>query len=59
MARNTDDAAYRKAQTRLTRQAAEQFQRVDSGREDPASRRAYDRELRRTMPVNGKGRRTR
>jgi hypothetical protein len=54
------DASYRKAQSRLTREAATTYQTtVDSGREGSNARQAYDRDLRRSMPVDGKGRRTR
>lgn len=55
MARKTDKA-YDKALSRQTRQAAERFQRSDWGQEDSRARRDYDRELRRSMPVDGKGR---
>jgi hypothetical protein len=51
------DASYKKAQSRLVREAAESYQEPDWGQEDSRSRTAYDRDLRRSMPVNGKGRR--
>ncbi|MET7339124.1 hypothetical protein [Nonomuraea sp. NPDC005650] len=52
------DASYRQAQSRLVREAAEAYQTPDWGQEDGHSRVAYDRDLRRSMPVNRKGRRT-
>ncbi|MFG1620198.1 hypothetical protein ACGFI3_46255 [Nonomuraea wenchangensis] len=51
------DAPYCKAQSRLVREAAEAYQSPGWGREDDRSRVAYDRDLRRSMPVDGKGRR--
>lgn len=59
MPRTPQDSAYDRAQSRLTRQAADAFQRPDWGQEDPRARRDYDRELRRQMPVDGKGRKKR
>lgn len=56
MPRKTDKA-YDKAQSQQTQQAAEQLQTPGWGQEDRRVRAAYDRELRRTMPVDKKGRR--
>jgi hypothetical protein len=50
------DASYLRAQSRVTREAAEKAQKPSWGTEDPKARAAYDRELRRSMPVDGKGR---
>jgi hypothetical protein len=56
MARKTDKA-YDRAQSKQTRQAAKQLQTPGWGQEDRRVRTAYDRDLRRTMPVDKKGRR--
>ncbi len=53
------DASYRKAQSRLVNEAAASFAGVDCGREGSNARRVYDQQLRRSMPVDGKGRRPR
>ncbi|MEU4235391.1 hypothetical protein AB0F17_64920 [Nonomuraea sp. NPDC026600] len=52
------DPSYRQAQSRLVHEAAKAYQTPGWGQEDDHSRTAYDRDLRRSMPVNGKGRRT-
>jgi hypothetical protein len=59
MTRPTRDRAYDSAQSRLTREAADAYGQPDWGEEDPRMRRAYDRELRRSMRVDGKGRKSR
>jgi hypothetical protein len=51
------DKAYDKAQSKQTRQAAKQLQTPAWGQEDRRVRTAYDRDLRRQIPVDGKGRR--
>jgi hypothetical protein len=57
MPRNTDDSAYRKAQSRLTRQAAEKFTQPDWGRESSKARGEYDRLLEKAgTPVRKGGR---
>ncbi|WP_185845339.1 hypothetical protein [Nonomuraea sp. WAC 01424] len=56
MAHKSDDPDYSKAQSRQVQKAAEKYNQVDSGRESDSMRRTYDQELRRQMPVNGKGR---
>ncbi|MEU7743345.1 hypothetical protein [Nonomuraea sp. NPDC049158] len=57
MAHTPHDKTYRKVQARLVHEAADGFEQPDWGTEDPRARRDYDRELRRTMPVDGKGKR--
>jgi hypothetical protein len=49
------DAAYRRAQSRLVKGAADKYQKPDWGTEKAAVRKAYDQALRQTMPVDGKG----
>ncbi|GAA3702304.1 hypothetical protein GCM10022224_080110 [Nonomuraea antimicrobica] len=57
MAQPKRDAAYDKTHSRLTREAHNSYVNdVDSGAESPSARRAYDMNLRRSMPVDGKGR---
>ncbi|MEV0236111.1 hypothetical protein [Nonomuraea sp. NPDC050786] len=57
MSQTPRDEAYDRAQSRLTREAGRVYERPDWGDEDPRIRQAYDRELRRQMRVNGKGKR--
>jgi hypothetical protein len=53
MSQTPHDAAYDRAQSRLTRDAARRYQQPDWGQENPDVREAYDRELSNSMPVIG------